>query len=37
MNAVTKPDYHPLPQIDDCIDQVGGAQFVSKFNLLKGY
>ena len=34
---MTKPDCHPLPRIDDCIDQIGSAQFVSKFDLLKGY
>ena len=37
VNSVTKPDCHPLPRIDDCIDQIGSAQFVSKFDLLKGY
>ncbi len=37
VNAVTKPDAYPLPRIEDCIDQVGSAQFVSKFDLLKGY
>lgn len=37
MNAVTKPDAYPLPRIEDCIDQVGAACFVSKFDLLKGY
>lgn len=37
VNTVTKPDAYPLPRMDDCIDQVGSAQFVSKFDLLKGY
>ena len=37
VNAVTKPDSFPLPRVDGCIDQVGSAQFVSKFDLLKGY
>ena len=37
VNAVTKPDSFPLPRMDDCIDQVGPAKFVSKFDLLKGY
>ncbi len=37
VNAVTKPDAYPLPRIEDCIDQVGAARFVSKFDLLKGY
>lgn len=37
VNAVTKPDSFPLPRIEDCVDQVGNAKFVSKFDLLKGY
>lgn len=37
VNGVTKPDSYPLPRMDDCIDQVGAAKFISKFDLLKGY
>ncbi len=37
LNAVTKSDSFPIPRMDDCIDQVGSAKFVSKFDLLKGY
>ena len=37
VNSVTKPDSFPLPRMEDCIDQVGSAKFVSKFDLLKGY
>lgn len=37
VNSVTKPYCFPLPRVEDCIDQVGSAQFVSKFDLLKGY
>nr|XP_033942276.1 uncharacterized protein LOC117449038 isoform X2 [Pseudochaenichthys georgianus] len=37
VNAVTVPDAHPLPLIDDCIDEIGPAQFVSKLDMLKGY
>lgn len=37
VNAVTKPDSYPLPRVEDCVDQVGSAQFVSKLDLLKGY
>ncbi len=37
VNSVTKSDSFPLPRMDDCIDQVGAAKFVSKFDLLKGY
>ncbi len=37
VNAGTKSDSFPLQRINDCIDQVGSAKFVSKFDLLKGY
>lgn len=37
VNAVTIPDAYPLPRMDDCIDHVGSAVFVSKLDLLKGY
>lgn len=37
VNKVTKPDSYPLPRMEYCIDQVGAAKFVSKFDLLKGY
>ena len=37
VNAVTKPDCYSLPHIDDCIDRVGSASFVTKLDLLKGY
>lgn len=36
VNSVTKSDSFPLSRMDDCIDQVGAAKFVSKFDLLKG-
>lgn len=37
VNAVTVPDSFPLPRIEDCIDSVGSAAYVSKLDLLKGY
>lgn len=37
VNAVTVKDAHPLPLIDDCIDDVGPATFVTKLDMLKGY
>lgn len=37
LNDVTVSDSYPLPRIDDCIDTVGGASFVTKLDLLKGY
>jgi transposase InsO family protein len=35
VNNVTNPDSYP--RMDDCIDQVSSATFISKFDLLKGY
>ncbi|XP_069946348.1 uncharacterized protein [Cherax quadricarinatus] len=37
VNSVTLPDGYPLPHIDDLIDRVSGAQFVSRLDLLRGY
>lgn len=37
VNNVTKADLYPLPRMEDCIEQVGSAKYVSKFDLLKGY
>ena len=37
VNAVTEPDCHPLPRIDDIIDEVGRAAFVSTLDLTQGY
>ena len=37
INAVTKTDSFPIPRIDDCIDKVGNAKYVTKFDLLKGF
>ncbi len=37
VNAVTKPDSFPLPCMDDCVDRVGSAKYVTKLDLLKGY
>ncbi len=37
VNAVTVPDSYPLPRMEDCVDNVGFAQFVSKLDMLKGY
>ena len=37
VNSVTKTDSYPIPRIDDCIDKIGTAKFVSKFDMLKGY
>ncbi|XP_076859481.1 uncharacterized protein LOC143512733 [Brachyhypopomus gauderio] len=37
VNAVTVPDSYPMPRMEDCIDRIGSARFVSKLDLLKGY
>ena len=37
VNTVTKTDTYPIPRIDDCIDKIGNARYVSKFDLLKGF
>lgn len=37
VNDVTKPDSFPLPRIEDCVDKVGSAKYVTKLDLLKGY
>lgn len=37
VNNVTKPDSFPLPRIEDCVDKVGSAKYVTKLDLLKGY
>ena len=37
VNTLTKTDSFPIPRIDDCIDRVGKAKYVTKFDLLKGF
>ncbi|XP_074648994.1 uncharacterized protein LOC141904313 [Tubulanus polymorphus] len=37
VNSLTKTDCFPMPRIDDLIDKIGKAKFVSKFDLNKGY
>jgi len=37
VNAVTVPDSFPLPRMDDCIDSIGPAVYITKLDLLKGY
>lgn len=37
VNAVTKTDAYPIPRLEDCIDRIGQARFVTKLDLLKGY
>ena len=37
VNTVTKTDSFSLPRIEDCIDRVGKAKYVTTLDLLKGY
>ena len=37
LNSVTKTDTYPIPRIDDCIDKIGKAKYVTKIDLLKGF
>lgn len=37
VNNVTKPGCYPLPRVEDCVDNVGSANFVTKLDLLKQY
>ncbi len=37
VNSVTKTDSFPIPRMDDCIDKIGSAKYVTKFDLLKGF
>ena len=37
INKVTKSDSYPISRVDDCVDRIGNAKFVSKLDLLKGY
>lgn len=35
VNSVTVLDAHPLPLVDDCIDEIGPATYISKLDMLK--
>ena len=37
VNKATKSDSYPIPRVDDCVDKVGNAKYVTKLDLLKGY
>lgn len=37
VNNVTKADSFPLSRMEDCVDRVGNAKYVTKLDLLKGY
>lgn len=37
LNAVTERNTYPLPRIQDCIDRIGIAKYLSKLDLTSGY
>ena len=37
LNEITQPDPFPLPRIDDLIDKVGKAKYMTKLDLSRGY
>ena len=36
-NDISKTDSYPIPRMDDCIDMIGSACYITKCDLLKGY
>ena len=37
LNAGTEIDAYPMPRVDDILDQLGQAQYISTLDLAKGY
>ncbi len=37
VNSVTKTDSFPIPRLEDCIDRVGKARYVTTIDMLKGF
>ena len=37
LNAITKFDTYPMPRIDEMLDVIGNAKYISTLDLEKGY
>ena len=37
LNTVSLTDAYPMPRIDDLIDRIEGAQFITTLDLTRGY
>ena len=37
VNVLSKTDSFPIPRMEDCIDRIGNAKYITKCDLLKGY
>ena len=37
VNTLSKTDTYPLPRVDDSVDRIGAATYITKVDLMKGY
>ena len=37
VNVLSKAGIYPLPRVDDSVDKIGAATYITKVNLVKGY
>jgi len=37
VNAITQPDPYPLPRVEDLLDRLGHAKFLTKLDMTRGY
>ena len=37
VNVLSKTDSFPIPRMEDCIDQIGNAKYITTCDLVKGY
>ena len=37
LNQVTKFDAYPMPRVEELLDEIGNAQFITTLDLAKGY
>ncbi len=37
VNALTRKDVFPLPRVDDCVEAVGNARYLTKIDCLRGF
>ena len=37
LNAVSPSDAYPMPRVDDLIDRLGGARYITTLDLSRGY
>ena len=37
VNVLSKADIYPLPLVDNSVDKIGAATYITKIDLVKGY